>query len=172
MTSDSGAASTLPGLGVALVLGAAVWPGGIPSPTLKRRALKGAELVLTGQASALIACGGLGKHGPSEAQVIRQICLSAGVPDGCIHLEDRSTTTEENIRLALPILQSLQTERVFVVTDGYHSLRAVLIARKYGLIATASPTTLQGTKPRRIAYAYAREAFALAKFFVKGLFRR
>ena len=161
-----------PGPIVALVLGAAVWPGGIPSPTLKRRALKGAELVLTGKASALIACGGLGKHGPSEAQVIRQICLDAGVPDKLIHLEALSTTTEENIRLALPILKLLQTDRVFVVTDGYHAPRAILIARRLGLNATASPTTLQGTTPRRIAYAYAREAFALAKFFVTGLFRR
>ena len=158
--------------GVALVLGAAVWPGGIPSPTLKRRALKGADLVLTGKVAALIACGGLGRHAPSEAQVIRQICLDAGVPAACIHLEDLSTTTEQNIRLALPILRSLKTERVFVVTDGYHSLRAVLIARRLGLIATASPTTQHGTTPRRIAYAYAREAFALAKFFAIGLFKR
>jgi uncharacterized SAM-binding protein YcdF (DUF218 family) len=157
---------------VALVLGAAVWPGGVPSPTLQRRALKGAELVLTGSASALIACGGLGKHGPSEAQVIKDICRAAGVPAERIHLEDRSTSTEENIRFALPILARLKTERVFVVTDRYHSLRAVLVARRFGLNAIASPTTLHGTTAHRIVRAYLREAFALAKFFITGLFNR
>lgn len=88
------------------------------------------------------------------------------------HLEHRSTTTAQNIRFALPILEGLQTERVFVVTDRYHAPRAVPIARRFGLHTTASPTTLQGTTPRSIVYTYLREAFALAKFFVSGLFNR
>ncbi len=157
---------------VALVLGAAVWSGGRASPTLARRALKGADLVLSGKANAIVACGGLGRHGPSEAQVIKDICIAAGVPAACIHLEDRSTTTAENIRFALPILTALGSRRVLVVTDRYHSLRAILIARRFGLNAVAQSTTLEGSTPRRIAYAYLREAFALAKFFVTGLFNR
>ncbi len=36
------------------------WVGGIPLPTLKRRALKGAALVTNGTSDALIACGGPG----------------------------------------------------------------------------------------------------------------
>ena len=173
MTSDPGDPSRPSNRPVvALVLGAAVWRGGVPSPTLKRRALKGADLVMTGAADALVACGGLGKHGPSEAQVIKDICVAAGVRPDLIHLEDRSTTTEENIRFALPLLSALGSQRVVVVTDRYHALRAVLIARRFKLDATACPTTLQGTSPRRIVRAYVREAFALAKFFVTGLFRR
>ena len=60
---------------VALVLGAAVWPGGRPSPTLRRRALKAAALWHEGQVRAIIGCGGVGRHPPSEAEVIRALCL-------------------------------------------------------------------------------------------------
>lgn len=157
---------------VALVLGAAVWPGGVASPTLRRRAELGARLVLEGQAAAVIGCGGLGRHGPSEALVIAEICRAAGVPEDRVLVEDRSTSTEENIRFALPLLAGLGTNRVLIVTDRYHAPRAVLIARRLHLAAEARCTTLQGTAPLRIIKAYVREGFALARFALRGLMRR
>ena len=131
-----------------LVLGAAVWPGGVPSPTLRRRALHGASVVLAGRASDLVACGGLGRHPPTEAEAITQVCLAAGVAAARIHPEPQSTTTIENIRFALPILARIGTDRVIVVTDWYHAPRALLVARHMGLRATASCPGLRGTRLR------------------------
>ena len=116
----------------ALILGAAVWEGG-PSPTLRRRTLQGAALWHMGEVSHLVPCGGLGRHPPSEGEAMRRLLVEAGVPDEAIHPETASRDTLENIRLALPILARLGTDRVVVVTDAPHLPRALLVARRHGL---------------------------------------
>jgi uncharacterized SAM-binding protein YcdF (DUF218 family) len=129
---------------VALILGAAVWPGGTPSPTLARRTLHAASLWHRGEVEALIPCGGLGRHPPTEAEAMHRILLSDGVPPGAIRLEDRSRSTLENIRLALPILSELGATGAVIVTDATHAPRARLIARRLGLPATSSSPSLRG----------------------------
>ena len=44
----------------AVVLGAAVWPGGRPSPALARRAARAATLSAEGKVCGIVACGGFG----------------------------------------------------------------------------------------------------------------
>ena len=110
----------------ALVLGAAVWQGGVASPALLRRTLHAVSLFHNGQIGHIVTCGGIGKYGPSEAEVMRRICLENGVPPDCISLEDQSTTTFENIRNARPFLDR---NAVIIVTDKYHALRAKMTAR-------------------------------------------
>lgn len=142
---------------VALVLGAAVWPGEVPSPSLRRRALLGARLYLGGDVSAIIACGGLGKHPPSEAEVIRRICTEAGVPAGDVLLEDRSRRTRENIAFALPLIAARAARRVVLVSDGYHLPRARLIARRLGLRATGAAPPPADTPWHKRLYSRLRE---------------
>ncbi|RYH06867.1 YdcF family protein [Tropicimonas sp. IMCC6043] len=135
----------------ALVLGAAVRPGGQPSRTLLRRARHAAHLHADGAVTHVIACGGIGRHPPSEAAVIGRICREAGVPDAAIRLEERSTSTAENIAFALPILRELGTTRVAIVTDGYHQPRARLTARRLGLdCADLPPPAPEGVTLARI----------------------
>lgn len=138
---------------VALVLGAAVWSTG-PSPALRRRAEAAAAAWHRGEVDHLIGCGGEAGAGPSEAEAIRDILLASGVPSGAILMEDRSTTTEENIRLALPLVKGLGTDRVVLVSDPVHLPRARLIARRAGLtvagaIAAARP---RGFSRRRLLF--------------------
>ncbi len=121
----------------ALILGAAVWPDG-PSPTLRRRTLHGARLFHDRVVAQLVVCGGLGAHPPSEAEAMRRLLREAGVPDAAIHLEDRSTSTLENIRFALPILEALRINHVLIVSDAPHLPRALLTARRLGLVAAGS----------------------------------
>lgn len=157
---------------VVLVLGAAVWKGGVPSPTLRRRAMEGARLVRTGLADAVIGCGGLGKNPPSEAEVIRALCLEAGIDPQLIRLEDRSINTEQNIRFSLPILRDMGATQVIIVTDRYHAPRAWLIARRLGLSARISCPRSGGTSLRQMAYSYAREVPATALFLTRWIFGR
>lgn len=125
---------------VALVLGARVWAGGQASPSLRRRAEHAANLWLASQVRAIVACGAGENAPPSEAQVIKDICMAAGVPDGAIFLEDQSSTTDENIRFSRPLLEMVGAQHVMIVTDRYHAPRARLVARRLGLTASsASP---------------------------------
>ncbi|MEP2716712.1 YdcF family protein, partial [Pseudophaeobacter sp.] len=123
---------------VAVVLGAAVHPGGRASPTLRRRTLRAVDLLKTGQVSHVICSGGLGQNPPSEAEVMRQICAAEGVADDCILLEDQSHTTIENLANSRAILAALGNPDVVIVTDHYHKWRALLVARHLALQARAS----------------------------------
>lgn len=126
----------------AIILGAAVWQTG-PSPTLLRRTLHGAKLFETHRVTRLVVCGGMGKHPPSEAQAMADILISAGVPADAIILEDRSTTTGENIANAKALIAD---GPVIIVTDWYHAPRARLIARRAGLAAATSSPGLSGAR--------------------------
>ncbi len=127
----------------ALILGAAVWADG-PSPTLRRRTLHAAALYHAGTVNHLIPCGGIGRHPPSEAVAMTALLVAQGIPPRAITPEDRSTTTFENIQLALPLLQ---TPDVIIVTDAYHGPRALMTARALGLTARISAPPIRGSNP-------------------------
>ncbi len=157
---------------VLLVLGAAVWKGGRASPTLKRRALHAAHLYETGHASHIVGCGGVGRHPPSEASLIGRICRDAGVPETAFREEAASTNTLENISFALPILRDIGTDRVAIVSDGYHLPRARLIARRLGLRCIAVPPLPPGPLTRKQLRARLREIPAYAWYLTGAPFRR
>lgn len=106
--------------------------------------MQGAALFRSGQIERLILCGGLGKHAPSEAQVMYHILIAVGVPDSVMTLEDQSTTTGENIRNAVSLIA--KTDVIIIITDWYHTPRAKLIARRAGLRAQSSSPSLRGAK--------------------------
>lgn len=145
---------------VALVLGAAVWADG-PSPTLRRRAMRAVRLWHDGRVRQIVTCGGIGRHPPSEAAVIRDLLIAGGVPADRIALEDMSTTTRENIGLALPLLEGLGAREVIIVTDLWHQPRARLIARRLGLKAGGVHPPLRGTRPAAQAKMALRELAGL-----------
>lgn len=146
---------------VALVLGAAVWPGGRPSPSLARRAGHAAGLWHAGRVEVILGCGGVGRHPPSEAEVIVRLCRDAGVPEAALLREDASTTTRENLRNARPILRRIGADAVVIVTDPYHAPRARLIARQEGLAVTSSSPRWSDLGWRQWLRHIPREALAL-----------
>lgn len=149
---------------IAIVLGAAVWADETASPTLRRRAMHAAALYRDGKVGRIIGCGGVGKNPPSEAEMIRRICVEAGVPDGVIALEDKSTTTRENLAHAKPMMLASGCRTAVIVTDRYHALRVRLAARSLGLRATTSCPALTGTRRWMVARAYLREIPALVLY--------
>jgi len=66
---------------VIIVLGAAVWAGGVPSPALRRRALHAVELFQQGLSDVLIVSGGIGKNPPSEARIMRRLAVQQGISE-------------------------------------------------------------------------------------------
>ena len=105
---------------VIIAMGAAVWPGGRPSPALRRRTLHAVQALHAGRGARLVVTGGLGKHPPAEAQVMRQLAHDAGVPPACILVEDRATSTLQSAIYCTRLLRQHGWSSALIVTDRYH----------------------------------------------------
>jgi uncharacterized SAM-binding protein YcdF (DUF218 family) len=127
------------GVEVAVVLGTEVLPSGRPSRTLEARVWHSARLYARGTVRMLIPTGGIGKHPPAEAEVMGRVLREEGVPGDAMVLEDRALNTWDSARLVAGIAQKLGVERVLVVTDPLHCVRAVAAFERAGLRAWAEP---------------------------------
>ncbi len=149
-----------------LILGASVWPGERPSPILLSRVEAGVTLYKQGYAPRIIVSGGLGKFPPSEAEVMRRVAVSMGVPPDDILVEDQSHSTMTNIRNSARIMAAHGWRSVLLVTDPYHEFRACRGAADTGLEVHPAPATDSPgwTIPRLRAYYTIREVFAVIAY--------
>lgn len=85
-----------------------------------------------GGAPMIIVSGGQGPDEPvSEARAMAGYLTTAGVPESAILLEDRSTTTMENLTFSRHLMLERNPDyRCAIVTSNYHVLRAALFARR------------------------------------------
>ena len=123
----------------AVVLGTQVLAGGRPSRTLEARVRHAARLYKEGGVSLLVPTGGLGKHPPSEAEVMARILREEGVPGSAVLLEGRALNTWDSARLVAGMADKLGTRSVVVVTDPLHCVRTLAAFRRAGLMAWAEP---------------------------------
>lgn len=85
------------------------------------------ELYKNGWGTKLIFSGAAqDKSGPSNAEAMRRIALSSGVPNSDILTEEYSETTKENAENTQNILTENDIQSVILVTSGYHQRRAGL----------------------------------------------
>jgi uncharacterized SAM-binding protein YcdF (DUF218 family) len=124
---------------VAVVLGTQVISGGRPSRTLEARVRHAARLYAEGEAWLLIPTGGLGKHPPSEAEVMARMLREDGLPEEAVLPEDQALNTWDSARLVAGIAGKLGLRNVVVVTDPLHCVRTVAAFRQAGLMAWAEP---------------------------------
>lgn len=149
-----------------VVLGCRVNPSGEASHSLWRRAVTAAELYHAGHADCVVTTGGVGDHGASEASVAAEILVREGVPRERILLEDESTSTEENARFAKARFGG---ERMLVVTDGFHTLRARRTFERF--FAEVDSVGTNAPWPRTRNLGALREVVALAGYAVLGRMR-
>ncbi len=118
-----------------IVLGAqAFFPAGRWNPCLVARVERGVELVKAGFAPRLVVSGGVDiEDGAVEAQVMRDMAIQFGLNKNQILLEERSTSTAENLRFSQKLFA---LQKVLIVSDPFHLARAGALARKLGLEAT------------------------------------
>ena len=150
-----------------VVLGSAVWPNGRPSPSLNARTQHAIALYQAGYAPYLILCGGVGGNPPSEAEVMRRLAVSAGVPADALVIEDQSHSTEENLANAKKLMDARGWHSAVIVSDPFHLYRAETIARDLGIEAYGSGASDSPTYARansRVQYT-AREALALVWYY-------
>lgn len=100
-----------------------------PSGALDQRIRAAAAYLEQNPATLCIASGGQGEdEGISEARCIYENLVALGIDPGRILLEDKSTSTVENIQNSLPLLPEGTTD-IGIVTSDFHVFRALASAR-------------------------------------------
>lgn len=156
-----------------VVLGAAVWDNGMPSPTLYERTRHGAGLFEQGLAPYLILTGGMGEKPPAEAEVMRRLAMKWGIPGERIIIEDRATSTAESARLVAGIMNERGFKSALLVSDGFHLPRAKLLFREQGLDVYGSPAIESPTSTiasLKLFFTF-RESVAIVVHYIEGTFK-
>lgn len=150
-----------------VVLGCKV-RGERPTRMLRRR-LEAAKQALDAHPEAIcIVSGGQGENEiVSEALAMKNYLVELGVDEERIIMEDRSTSTYENIKFSLEIMEERGLGKdMTIVTDGFHQYRASLIARAQGVEQVTSWPAY--TEPRYLFTYWVREWLGLTHFFLLG----
>lgn len=115
-----------------LVLGAYVYPDGTMSPMLADRITVGYDLYQMGKAPKLLASGDHGRRDYDEVNTMKTYLKQQGIPAQNIFMDHAGFSTYESLYRARDIFK---VKRVIIVTQHYHLMRAVFIARELGLEA-------------------------------------
>jgi uncharacterized SAM-binding protein YcdF (DUF218 family) len=119
-----------------VVFGAAVWPDG-PSPTLRTRTQRGAELYRRGLAPVVVCSGGAAGVVP-EPLAMAELMRAQGVPDAALVLDDAGVTTRATLA-SLGALGAGRWRRILAVSSPFHVFRIVEEARRHGIAALPCP---------------------------------
>lgn len=147
-----------------IVLGAAVH-GDRPSLSMRERCGAAAEYLSSNPDCVAIVSGGQGNdENISEAEAMRVLLIDSGIEDSRIIVEDKSTSTYENL---LNSSEFIEDDAVIAVcTSEYHLYRAKLIGRGLGLELIGVPART-GYLSVRTNY-FIREAFGVTYQWIFG----
>ena len=150
-----------PGGEILFVLGTTV-NGTEPSPMLKQRLDAAVEYLNTYPDAICIVTGGKGdENNLSEAQCMYNYLTAAGIAADRITMEDRATTTIENLQ---NVRSMLDTNAVDILSSDFHLYRAGLIARDAEFIPTLIPAK---TEPFSLLLPwFFREIIALELYLI------
>ena len=142
-----------------IVLGCRI-RGSIPSEALIQRCVVAANYLKWHPNAVAVASGGQGKDEDlSEGQCIYNLLTENGIDGERIFIEDKSTSTNENIAFSKVIIQKNNlSKEVAVATSEYHEKRAEMICKKNGLKAYSIPAP--SSKWYKPTY-FTREVFAI-----------
>jgi uncharacterized SAM-binding protein YcdF (DUF218 family) len=96
------------------------------------RANQAIELFKDGWSNVLIFSGdAIDENSPSNAYVMQQLAISAGVPAESIYIDEKADSTKQNAENTQLIFAELGINKIILVTSGYHQRRASLEFEKY-----------------------------------------
>ena len=153
---------------VIIVLGAAVWQGGRPSPAILRRVLHAVNLLNAGRAPFIIFTGGLGKHPPSEAIVMQAVAEKEGVEEEKMVLEEKATSTYESALNCIKIMRDRNWSTAIIVSDSYHVFRSVFLFRLLGVkaVGSSAPGGRESNPTWKWLYYHLREIAAIPWYLI------
>jgi uncharacterized SAM-binding protein YcdF (DUF218 family) len=156
---------------VIVVFGAAVWDSG-PSPTLRLRVARGAELYRRALAPVIVCSGGT-TRGVSEPRAMADLMAAHAVPAAALVLDEAGVTTRAAIA-SLARLGAGAWRRILAVSSPCHLLRIVEECRRHGIEALPCPARRGPAPSLRAALGlalwdarqYAREVVAVWSYRV------
>jgi len=122
----------VPNADAILVLGAYVFPNGTVSTMLNDRLTEGYELYAQGKAPKLIVSGDHGRKDYDEVNSMKSFLNDKGVPNKDVFMDHAGFSTYESVYRARDIFK---VQKVIIVTQEYHLMRAVYVARALGMEA-------------------------------------
>lgn len=152
-----------------VVLGAKVNPNG-PSVSLQDR-IDAAYAYLTAHPETVaVVSGGKGADEPmSEAECMARVLTAKGIPEEQIWLEDRASSTDENLRFSLALIAERTGQKpakIGVLSSEYHLLRAELMTRKLNVGFVGVPA--RTSRFAQWVNHSMREVAAVWKFMILG----
>lgn len=120
------------------IFGAAVLPQG-PSPSLLRRIGYGAEATRANPQARVLCSGARGRFGPSEASVMVERLLAAGVAADRLIVDEASLDTLQSVTIAARWARRLEASRIVVCSDAYHVPRIRLMLGVLGVATEPGP---------------------------------
>lgn len=116
------------GLDYIIVLGAKV-NGTTPGGALRNRIQVAYEYARANPDTIIVASGGKGDdEGISEAECIFNILVAKGIEPSRIIIEDKSTSTRENLFNTLELIDADANTQIGLVTNDFHIYRALRLA--------------------------------------------
>ncbi len=147
-----------------IVLGCQV-RGTVPSRMLRQRINAAAEYLNTYPDSVAIVSGGMGPgEDITEAACMRDNLIAAGIDPDRILMEERATSTMENLRFSLELME--KGASVAIVSNEFHLHRAGQMAQTLDINASLVPADTEF--PILLASYSLREIFAVWKFHLLG----
>lgn len=149
-----------------IVLGCQVKNDG-PSLMLRKRLDAAYDYLSEHESVKVIVSGGKGDDEViSEAQCMKDYLTAKGIAQERIIMEDKSTSTYENLSFSHKIIEEENLpQKVCLVTDAYHQLRADMIADKQGIDADSISCS---TSWWLVPTYWVREWFGVAYYKVLG----
>lgn len=146
-----------------VIFGAAVWPDGQPSPSLRRRVVYGAAAARADPDDLVFCSGGVGRFGPSEASLMRELLTGAGIDPAKIVLDEESLDTLQNVVAAARFIHRRGLGGAVVCTDRYHVARIRMLFTALGVASEAGPIA-PGIGGTALPYWLAMRARELAAY--------
>ena len=149
-----------------IVLGAAV-QGDTPSLALADRLDSAVEYYNKNTNALIVVSGGKGpQENVTEAYAMEKYLTKKGVPNDKIIKEEKATSTYENFKFSMEILDSMFEDdyKVAFVTNEYHIYRASGIAKRVGYSDITHIHS--GTRWYSVVTGTLRECLAVLKFWI------
>jgi len=151
---------------IAIVLGAAVWTGNIPSPTLSSRVDKALDLLNKGFIGKIVFTGGSAPGELSEAETAYEYAKVKGIDTTLIVIEKLSSSTADQISwtkfVFLPKEKSIGD--IIFVSDRYHLFRVIEISKFFNLKIKVAES-LHKLDLKNKVYNTLRESIAIFNFW-------
>lgn len=159
-----------------MILGTVVVGADEPSRQLTERMERALTYFNLHKHAKAVCCGGCFRKEQkiSEAEIIKRFLVNNGIDENRILLEDKSTTTYENFKFALSVIESdsgktVENTKIAFLTSDYHVFRSGVIAKQMGIKNVRKVSTASESE---ILKRYLREYFVSYDLAYRSLFKR